>query len=48
MVDSNSTRTKKVEVASNATTDFKNRSFGDSPNLPAIRLPTDKARDEAA
>jgi hypothetical protein len=43
MVDANSTRTKKVEVAPNATPDFKNVSFGDSPNSPTVRLPADKA-----
>jgi hypothetical protein len=40
MVNTYCTGTKKVEVAANATTDFKNVSFGDSPDLPAIWLPT--------
>jgi hypothetical protein len=48
MVNTNTTRTKKMGIAPNSATDFENISFGASPNLPAIRLPTDKTRDEAA
>jgi hypothetical protein len=47
MVNTNGTGTKKVEVAANAASDFKNISFGDSPNLPAIWLPTNNSRNKA-
>ena len=47
MVNTNRTGTKKVEVAANATSDFKNISFGNSPDFPAIWLPTNKSLNKA-